>query len=322
MNHHQLTLFAGSLGGQLSGGTTRFHKTPCLLAHWRHDEGIDKNPSAAISTDEPHVFTCFSCGASHRLFELVYEVNRLNKIDPAPFEINFNQALEIAMQEDDPDPTGLSFDPSSMKGYEDAQLVGPQPWPEEHINNFEKAYDHWYVKQRGVPHWLAELLDIRFDPYYQRICFPIRDFAGQFMGLHGRALDPNNELRYFSYGYMNQRNPEVMIGEQLVDGSRPVIVTEGMFDLTSIMQVYPNVLATKSCSIGKNMMRRLSEFPTIITAFDTGKGGNTGRQAIELAFDHKKPIVHMIPSVKYGDYGATPIPQIHAQVGQVYQALS
>jgi hypothetical protein len=70
------------------------------------------------------------------------------------------------------------------------------------------------------------------------------------------------------------------------------------------------------------MMKRLSEFPAIITAFDTGGGGNTGRQAIELAYDHKKPIVHMIPEVRYGDYGATPLSQIHAQIGQVFQALS
>jgi len=322
MNLHQLTLLANSLGGSLSEGTSRFHKTKCLLAHWKHDGGIDNNPSAAISTDQPHVFTCFSCGSSYRLFELVYEIHRLNQKDPAPFEINFTQALDIAMAEEDPDPSGLAFDPGALKAYEEAQMQGPQPWPEQHLSNFQPAYDHWYVQSRGVPRMLAQSYDIRYDPYYQRICFPIRDFGGQLMGLHGRALDSKNELRYFSYGFMGQRNPEVMIGEHLVDASKPVIVTEGMFDMTQIAQIYPNVLAVKSCQIQKRMMQRLSEFPAIITAFDTGKGGNIGRQAVELAYDHKKPIVHMIPEVRYGDYGATPLPSIQAQLGKVFQALS
>jgi hypothetical protein len=247
---------------------------------------------------------------------------RLNKIDPAPFEINFSKALEIAMQEEDAEESGLAFDPAAFKDYESAQQQGPVPWPENHLQNFQPAAHHWYVQKRGIPAWLAERLEILYDPYYNRICFPIRDFAGRLMGLHGRSLDDSNELRYFSYGYMNGRNPSIMIGEQFADASKPVVVTEGMFDLTSIAQVYPNVVASKSCSIGKGMMKRLSEFPAIITAFDTGVGGSKGRQAIEWQYDQTKPVIHMIPDVKYGDYGATPIPAIQSQMGRVFQALS
>lgn len=322
MNQHQLSVLTSNLGGNLSSGTSRFMKTPCLLAPWRHDGGVDNKPSAGISTDHPHVYTCFSCGSKHTLFELVYEIHRLNQGDPAPYEINFKDALELVMVEEDGTANPLAFDPSMFKDYEAMQNQGPVAWPESFLKDFPTAYDHWYVAKRGVPYELAKALDIRFDPYSNRIAFPIRDFSGRLMGFHGRSLDDSSNLRYFSYGYMGGRNPQIMIGENLVDASKPVVVTEGMFDLTAIMKVYPNVLALKSCSIQKGMLKRLEEFPSIITAFDTGVGGQTGRHTINLSFDHSRPVVHMIPKTQYGDYGATPVSEISTQLNYVFNALS
>ena len=74
------------------------------------------------------------------------------------------------------------------------------------------------------------MLDLRYDPIERRVCFPIRDFTGALVGLHGRAIDKDTTLKYRMYTVYKQKNPMIWYGEHWVDFDKPVLLVESVFD--------------------------------------------------------------------------------------------
>ena len=164
-------------------------------------------------------------------------------------------------------------------------------------------------RKQSLPGEILDTYGVVWDVQRRRVCFPTRGGDGVLYGLHGRAVDDGNTLRYFAYGYNDKRNPQVWMGENLVDMDKPVVITEGMFDMASIARVYPNVLASRSSEIHKDMWKRLSHASQIVTFYDFGVGGTVARKKVEAYFKDRT-VYHLIPTKEQDDAGDMSVEEV------------
>lgn len=276
--------------------------TPCPLAPWTHDGGTTKGKSfGATVTPGISKVHCFSCNYSGTLGDLLHTYN--NYLSRDNMHMNLQEASEMVEEEielseiDAPD----YVDPSEAK--EDVN-----PWPEDYLEEFESVFSSEeaiaYLKTRQITQRVAKLLDMRWDWKRARVCFPIRDYMGRLTGFHGRAVDPDDKLRYYAYGHNGVRNPIVWHGEQLLNPEKPILLVESVFDLASVLRVYKNSACAMFAGISKNKASRLGRLiePTteIVTLFDYGAGGDSARKAINIL---PNEITHLTPTKNQKDPG-------------------
>lgn len=313
MDRKALFEFAEALGveSKYSGGD--WTQVPCVLAPWQHSDGVDSNPSAGflINPKGKSFYHCWTCQERKNLHELVMKVRELNKNLPAPYPLNVKHAYAMTLLEEEEED---AFDLGDIGSYEDnkkarrAEELELVPFDEDWLDSFapilksKVAVDYLKTRKQQYPDELYERYGVVYDSGQGRICFPTRSFDGTLYGLHGRAIDSKNPLRYFAYGWYGKRNPQVWMGESLVDLDKPLVLTEGMFDMMSIARVYPNVLASRSSEIHKDMWKRIAAASMIVTFYDNGQGGDVARKKIE----HKckqASVLHIIPSEDEDDAG-------------------
>lgn len=262
----------------------------CPLAPWQHDSGIDKNPSfgARRTGANPHV-NCFSCGFGGTLVDLAHTIDHKNKTDPkidldrkALHEL-LNQIEEtFELDLDYPDIEQLLF------GKTQAPYVFPSWWLDSFPSYAQIAEAKTYLQEREVSAQIAKFLDLRSDTQQHRVCFPVRNFAHELMGLHGRAIYKETEPRYRMYTQKGHNNPLVWLGESWVDLSKPIVVVEGPFDVAAVLRVYPNVVSPLFANPSSEKLSRMADALEWVTLLDRGKAGDLGRNKIShvLSKDH------------------------------------
>ncbi|UOX39964.1 DNA primase protein [Vibrio phage V-YDF132] len=285
----------------------------CPLAPWTHldydlSEGHKKkDPNFGIKIDstESHYY-CFSCQSSGDLYSLIQEMRSNNLRKPSGLTYDFSTALQLIATEGDIDELN-----AELKDLIDGGGAGHGvlEFSEAFLNSYEKAYDmygkvHPYLASRKVSWDIAKYFDIRFDPERRRIIFPIRGFDGKLYGLHGRAIDKSNDLRYFAYEYLGKRNPTVWLNENNIDFDEPLVLTEGQFDVASIARVYENVIGSQTSALNLDKMRRIKRARTLVSFYDYGTGGDSARAYLD-EYCKGKPIAlhHVIPTEAEGDAG-------------------
>ena len=72
---------------------------------------------------------------------------------------------------------------------------------------------------------------LKYDPRQDRLVIPIIDRTGVVVNMIGRAINPNNKLKYFNY-YPNLSN--YLGGEFQIEGRSKLSVCEGFFDALSL----------------------------------------------------------------------------------------
>jgi hypothetical protein len=113
-----------------------------------------------------------------------------------------------------------------------------------------------YLRERGIIYPTHYRLGIRFDPYDQRVLFPVYDHYGQFRGFTGRSIQsrdtwPSSYPKVKDYLGLNKR--EVFLGVPpysylLTD--TPNIIVEGLFDYALLVQAgYPRTRAILGTSL-------------------------------------------------------------------------
>jgi hypothetical protein len=152
-----------------------------------------------------------------------------------------------------------------------------------------------YLAQRAVSPAMALALDLRADLSQKRICFPVRGFTGQLLGLHGRAVDEADPMRYRMYLHAKRNNPIVWLGESWIDRTRPIVVVEGPFDLASVLRVYDNVTCPLFVNPSADKIKRMSDALEWITLYDRGKGGDTGRAKVSRVLYRDHVVHHLQP---------------------------
>lgn len=277
----------------------------CPLGPWNHG-GKDHDPSFGIKVgaSKKSVCKCMSCGFGGDLMDLVMEVRRLQRKVPAP-GYNLTLAGPAALHESDELDLTDSLGDIPEYGSVDNHLL-PEPFPEWWLDSFKPVCKFpeavGYLASRGVSPSMSSFLDVRYDPSRRRVGFPFRSFSGEIMGMQGRAIDEDNELRYFQYGFKEHRNGSVWMGEDRVDLDRPVVLCEGPLDMTSILRAYDNVLASFTSGLSLEKLRRIQDACEIVTFYDFGKGGSAARARIAEFFGCI-PVSHIIPTESQDDAG-------------------
>ncbi|WKC56064.1 DNA primase activity protein [Vibrio phage CAU_VPP01] len=284
----------------------------CPLAPWKH-EGYNPNdtkqkrdPNFGVKVDPMEsTVNCFTCGTKGDLYALIMEMRHLNRRNPSGIPYNFERAAELVNNEGDLDQATKEL---LALTNDQGGVAGLFEFSEAWLNQFPKAYKpnavHAYLAGRGITPKMAAYFDIRFDPKLRRMCFPIRGANGKLYGFHGRAIDKDNEVRYYAYEYMKQRNPNVWLNENQVNFDEPLVLCEGQFDVASIARVYDNVLGSQTSALNAGKMIRISRGKRLVSFYDYGTGGDHAREYLdEYCAKHDLQVSHIIPDESQGDAG-------------------
>ncbi len=269
----------------------------CPFAVWKHKGGVDNNPSFGVKINDKSKshYHCFSCGSSGSLYDMVLELRHLGLTGK-----DLGEATQLALDEE-------NHAVLELPDYEDSE---PEPewvkWPEYYISGFVSATQHHdsigYHAARQVPDWVSNDLGLIYDSDRKRVCFPIRAENGDLTGLHGRAIFPDIEPRYYQYGWQGKRNQLIWYGEDKINPEDPVIMVESVYDFVSVYEVYKNVISPLTVGFSKKKAKRMSHLSHIITLFDHGQGGNEARLRATKFFPDAI-VEHLIPTEKQDDAG-------------------
>ena len=275
----------------------------CPLAKWRHQRGTDTNPSFGVSKSDKggYRYYCFSCESHGNLSELPYTIKMLLGQEDNP---NYNTSLALKALDGIDTNIKVNIKPYGDKeGGSKGRLV---VFPEEYLEHYRLAYDvpiaREYLQSRKVSLESCKHFDIRFDQRAMRVCFPIRDHTKSLVGFHGRDITGKSKLPYLVYTYNKSSTNIVWVNENNIDPNKPVILTESVFDMTSIWRVYKNVICSLSCGIGLPKLNRLKGIHKLLTLYDYGKGGDRAREKISKVLN-KAGVLHLSPTEKQDDAG-------------------
>jgi hypothetical protein len=268
----------------------------CPFAPWLHSGGRDRNASFGVAlpqTARKQMYTCFSCGSVGRIESLPFDVREhLRKSKREGYAIGKAIAV-LAADEDEP----IEID---LPDY-DEPIPDPGEvivWPEFFLESFKSVFSSEaalaYLGTRQITHTEISYLDLRYDTQRQRVCFPIRDFDGKLVGLHGRHIS-DHPMRYYAYGYEDRRNKLPWLGEQWVDFDEPVLLVESVFDLASVLRVYPNSMCALSSGMSEDKIKRIDQGVLFVTLFDLGTGGDHARESLT---EHLRTAHHHITPPK------------------------
>ena len=269
----------------------------CPLGPWRHQNGVSGPEVFGVKLEEGDPFCrCFACNHHGTLGGLIQTIAKLKKDQPVE-GFNLAEAQQLVYeaeetQEFDFDIPGIE---EVLAGNKDKLLEFPTWWLETFPAAWNAPFARSYLQERHVSQALAAKLDLRADPNQKRVCFPVRDFAGRLMGLHGRAIDGDTHPRYRMYTFTKRNNPLVWLGEERVDLNRPIVVVEGPFDMTSVMRVYDNVVTPLFATPSVEKLKRMSDALEWVTILDRGAGGDNGRAQITKALGGDHVVHHLQP---------------------------
>lgn len=324
MNKDDARQFVAALGGTPID-SPKWVRSTCPLAPWTHEKGTDSNPSFGVSI-HPGEYSkahCFACQFRGDLNLLVHRMKGyLGNSQGNLYDLR--KAYKLVLREDDElaseqflgevlDLKNFDFDKPADNG------PVLKPFNESWLNNFTPAYDHPYLKERGIDPDTAKALDIRYDPFRSRICFPARTFDGTLAGLHGRDVTGDQDLRYYAYSCDEERNNHIWTGENHVDLDKMLVLTEGPFDYAKVFMCYQNVLCCRTASYGYDMANRIKMCSKIVTFFDEGTGGDKARERTEKLYGSR--VVAHLHATGYGDAGAMPVEEIADILLQVRESI-
>lgn len=255
---------------------SEWFKIKCPFSEFTHEHGTDNKPSFGISESEgPSRYNCFSCGERGWLIDLPLSLQKHTKdsktLNPI-FEFIKNHDLEHV------DITK----PIEFTGHTKKDIVETLPWPEDYLDSFINVADNdhaiRYLFSRGLDARTIKGLGIVYDPRQNRVCFPFRDNDGSLAGLHGRAINPRDKLKYLAYKHNDTYNPHIWVNQHRIDTNKPVILVESVFDLASVYRVYNNVICSRSATIPYSMLFTIPKCPYIVTLYDNDEAGERSRE--------------------------------------------
>jgi len=291
-NEEAVTSALETLGSDIKGVGRGYVHASCPLAKWRHEGGVDNNPSfgvvyssAEAKKEEGHAH-CFSCGYSGDIREIATLMHVWSAL---PIE-----KLSEIMETMEKVKTGNL--PLSLSTH-----VADDPFPDQDwIESFPLASEHQasvdYLHERGISDAARDFFKLRFDPQRYRVVCTLTDRQQRSRGLIGRTLIKNPMgPRYYYYPFKKQApRGFTWFNEHTLDLSKPVLVVEGYFDALKIWPVYSNVTAALSVSFrSPEWTRTVGRW---VSMFDIGKGGNLGRTRLQEKVAQKgSHVYHLMP---------------------------
>ena len=307
MNREQIHTFLSALGVTAPTQQSRsgWVVASCPVAPFLHEGGGDKHPSFGVKVVEEGTSwcKCFSCGTSGSLVHLVEVMHRYTVGG-----INLREAEGLVLRElmeSDINPP----DYESVVKAEPPIIEFPEPWLSSFVSVLNNPTGMAYLGTREIDLPTVKALDLRYDGSSRRVCFPVRDWVGRLVGLHGRAIDPDKVPPYYVYRWNKKHNNQVWLGESWVDPDKPVLLVESVFDLASCYRVYKNVMCGFSSGLGKMRLHRVSGLPEVVTLYDVGTGGDSARAVLRKTFS-RSALTQLVPGVLENDPGQMPVARI------------
>lgn len=271
MNITQLQKYLSALGiHDRVTKTSGWMQIHCPLAPWTHQSGRDSNPSFGIKMRKTGQVKCkcFSCGFHGDLSDLVFELRKKHGAG-----LDYKTAFDIAESDDADGGLDLAFLEEEEAYDRNSIYYYDESWLDTFPICSRSEYGVTYLRSRQVPDSFIGEFDIRFDPSEKRVAFPVRDFDGELVGLHGKAVDKDTQPPYRMYPYQRHTNPIVWYGEAWVDLDAPIIVVESIFDLLRVYELYQNVICPLSASLTPDKIARVSDALSMVLMFDSDKAG-------------------------------------------------
>lgn len=307
------------LGANLSKkqGRSGWIISDCVFGPWSHDNGKSHPDAFGVRRGPGDNFChCWSCGYAGDISDLptdLYIKNKFNYVCDLPYA-DAGSVIDKGIE-----ANPLTWEvPDIEQVLFGAEIDLDTPFPETIWNTFNLATGaipaREYLTTRKIPEILWTAFDIRWDAIQRRVLMPVRDFDGTLMGIHGRAVDADNKLRYRMYTYKRSdgvevTNPLIWLGEHWVDFDQPVVFVEGYFDLLSVYRVYPNVVSPLFANPSFLKLQRMNNADHIITLYDRGKGGDKGREKIDKWANGRK-VTHIVPPEHRKDPGDMNVDEI------------
>jgi 5S rRNA maturation endonuclease (ribonuclease M5) len=191
------------------------------------------SPALNIGKEPPYPWRCWnsSCAVSGTLLKLVEVVGEMTPMQALRFLYKY--------QTDASSLKDLLTRPAEEEPYE--------PWPEERLDGVRVDYDDQtnpaiaYMLSRGFTKETLKHFEIGYSKLKHRVVIPVRDETNALVGFSGRAIEPDQEPRYWDKGLPKKY---VLFHNHIAQGYREVIVTEGPLDAMKVWQAgFPNVVA-------------------------------------------------------------------------------
>jgi DNA primase len=283
----QIERFLSAIYTEATETGATWAKFSCPRAPVKHSSGKDSDPSMALRIQPGDSWChCFSCGFSGWAMDLLIDLQALE------LPVKFSEALEVISEAEE--GKGLDLPPGDYEDMFEQDKIAPHVFPELILEAFEAAYCsgfdsndepysivHPYLEVRDTDYEVAEFLNLRYDPHESRIVFPVRDFEGRLRGVHGRSISDKIQPKYKMYPYEGKTNPHVWLGESWVDFTEPVVVAESVFDLTRVLEVWPNVISPLRAGMSAQQLIRISHASVVLTLFDGDEAGDMARRKIK-----------------------------------------
>lgn len=157
-----------------------------------------------------------------------------------------------------------------------------------------------YLKGRKISKILIDQWDIcysEFGEYAGRIIIPSKDIHGKIEYFVARDFYGTSKIKY--------KNPKleknnVIFGEKFIDWTKPVILTEGVFDAMVLYNSVP-LLGTKIDGYTKLHKKIIENKTPIIIGFDEDKIGKTERIKVAKFLEKLGSRLYIIKNNKYND---------------------
>ena len=312
MDSQSIQQFLGFLNAKRIQARGKWVQCSCPLAPWYHDTGHDSSPSFAVRV-EPHKkswFNCFVCKYGD-LGDLIVELQSLKANN---IGMNLNDAWSLVVKEDE-QKLSVEIADWGQKKEEETDKVIPDWWLDSFRTAWQVPYAREYLEFRMVSLEIATKLDIRWDRSLKTVCFPVRNRQGELVSMRGRFISPSeSQPPYHVYPFMGQTGGQAWLGEHTVDFSKPVLMVESVFDMTSALRVYDNVISPMTVGINSARMKRVSAASEVVTLFDRGTGGDKARAIVQKHLGSAL-VIHRMPIGK--DPGEMSVDQLNEVLGGV-----
>jgi DNA primase len=256
----------------------------CPLAPFTHQKGVDHRPSMSVwFGDDPH-FHCFACHEHGKIWELVDTLGRLRKDGDL---VKLADALCAA---DTPTLSGRLSSAyrnvddwvRSGKSVPDAKLPLTLLEPLPPVADSPHAAD--YCRARLWDESVCRDYNLRYDPLYHRVVFPVFNRDKHLVGAQGRYVClgelPERVQKY--YNYYGFSKGLYLGGVDHVPGRpRYVWVVEGFGDLLHcapfVRAAGDGIVTTFGASVGAVQARKLITLDTtVVVLYDGDTAGNRG----------------------------------------------
>ena len=254
---------------------------PCPLAPWTHQFGSDRNPSFNLHVNPTGYsgFNCFTCNAAGNLTKLINTLGEYNEVDNGPLAIR----------------TMIKETPESFGGFEEYEEVEEQLTSIEetvYLRMYPSAVDEViaveYLKDRGITRAAAIEMGLLYDPEDFRLMFPVYGEGGNLFGFTGRSVLPEDAWptssgRSYSKvkDYAGLRKDRLILGEQLIEEGKPILVVEGLMGFASLIsrgvREIVNVVATMGSHMSGGQADIISSYgEAVYLLYDPDFAGEVG----------------------------------------------